>query len=167
MSENLANAIIAHCETWASDAGVESIDFAYGVLYGAQRRSNKKDWHILRNIKDKLPSKAINLRPYNRWECQFVKNGIHVAVAIGIGVDWWRHLGGGTGLVGICVALIRACVAPGGIDKRDHSYVIPDLSEIVSMATMPMDFNASILQQSQLPWLFSLMAHFCDELTDA
>ncbi|MFA7236029.1 MAG: hypothetical protein WC058_04110 [Phycisphaeraceae bacterium] len=43
MSENFADAIVAHCVTWASNANVKVIDFTYGVLYGTQKQSNKKD----------------------------------------------------------------------------------------------------------------------------
>ena len=168
MSENLADSIIGHCTAWAADAGVKTLDFTYGVLYGTPQQSNKKDWHILRNLKEKLPARSMAVRPDNRWDCRFAKGGIDVTVSVRIGADWWRHLGGDTGLVEICVALIRACVAPDGeIDQPDYVYAISDLSEIVSLATVPTDFNVSILQRSQLPWLFFLARHFCDELTDA
>ncbi|MFA7236030.1 MAG: hypothetical protein WC058_04115, partial [Phycisphaeraceae bacterium] len=86
-----------------------------------------------------------------------------MTVAIRIGADWWRHLGGDHGLVEICVAMIRACVAPGDSDKPNHSYVISDLAQIVSMSTVSADFNTSILQRSQLPWLFFLARHFRDD----
>jgi hypothetical protein len=38
-------------------------DFTYGVLYGTKKQSNKKDWHILRNIFEKLPADEITLSP--------------------------------------------------------------------------------------------------------
>ena len=167
MSENFADAIISHCTTWASDAGVKILDFTYGVLYGTQRQSNKKDWHILRNLKEKLPTGSMAVSPDDRWDCRFTKNGVDVTVSVRIGVDWWQHLGGDTGLVEICVALIRACVAPGDIDQPDHAYAISDLSKIVSLTTVPADFIISIVQRSQLPWFFFLARHFCDDLIDA
>ena len=55
MSENFADAILANCEAWAGDAGKKELDFTYGVLYGTRKQSNKKDWHILRNLARKLP----------------------------------------------------------------------------------------------------------------
>lgn len=55
MSENIADAIITNSTLWATEAKVKKIDFTYGVLYGTKRQSNKKDWHILRNIVAKLP----------------------------------------------------------------------------------------------------------------
>lgn len=50
MSSNIADDILANCMEWAMQAGVSKIDFTYGVLYGTRKLSNKKDWHILRNI---------------------------------------------------------------------------------------------------------------------
>ncbi len=55
MSENFADTILNHCAAWADEAGKRKLDFTYGVLYGTRRQSNKKDWHILRNIARKLP----------------------------------------------------------------------------------------------------------------
>ena len=52
MSENFADAIIANFEEWSE--GRKKIDCTYGVLYGTKKQSNKKDWHILRNVCEKL-----------------------------------------------------------------------------------------------------------------
>ena len=43
---------------------------------------------------------------------------------------------------------------------------IADLHEIVSTATVSRDYNVSLLQRSQLPWLFLIARHFCDKLVD-
>ena len=40
----------------------------YGVLYGTEKLSNKKDWHILRNIKQKSGS-ALTISPDGQWSC--------------------------------------------------------------------------------------------------
>ncbi|WP_008310654.1 hypothetical protein [Leptolyngbya sp. PCC 6406] len=53
MSENFADAIIGNYSSWSNESGCNRIDFTYGVLYGTEKLSNKKDWHILRNIKQK------------------------------------------------------------------------------------------------------------------
>ena len=66
MSENIADAILMNFETWATTAGVNKIDFTYGVLYGTQKQSNKKDWHILRNIKEKLTRGTLEVSPFGR-----------------------------------------------------------------------------------------------------
>ncbi len=66
----------------------------------------------------------------------------------------------------MCVALIRACVSPSDTQPKDHKFTIVDLEEIVSLGSVPEDFNVSILQRSQLEWLFFFARHFCDELVD-
>ncbi len=71
MSENFADAIIANTEAWAADAGVRCVDFTYGVLYGTKKQSNKKDWHILRKLREKLPTGSMIIQPDKRWDCSF------------------------------------------------------------------------------------------------
>lgn len=166
MSENFADTILNNAVAWAHDAGVRKIDFSYGVLYGTQKTSNKKDWHILRNLAEKHGESNFSETHRHRWGCIFEIEGIEVETTIRIGKDWWRHLGGETCLTELAVALIRACVPPGDIDPPDHQYIIRDLHEIVSMDCVPSDFNTAILQHSQIPWLFFFMRHFCDELVD-
>lgn len=165
MSENFADAIVNNYSAWARDAGKSKIDFTYGVLYGTRKISNKKDWHILRNIKEKKPA-AITIDPENRWNCAFQENGISVDVTVRIGLDWWNHLGGPTCFIEVFTALIRACISPGASDTNTHPYVISDLSQIVSISSVGDDYNVSLLQRSQIPWLFLVARHFCDELTE-
>ncbi len=167
MSENFADSIVTHAGAWAAEAGVRQVDFSYGVLYGTPRLSNKKDWHILRNVWQKVSADTVTVSPNGRWDCAFRGDGITVNVAVRIGSDWWTHLGGTGCLAEVCTALIRACVAPGDADPPAQMYSIADLSQIVSTASVPTDFNVSILQRSQLTWLFFLMRHFCDMLEDA
>lgn len=165
MSENFADAIINHSGTWASEAGVQKIDFTYGVLYGTQKLSNKKDWHILRNIKDKKPE-SITLDPSGRWSCTFMEGDIEVSVSVRIGLDWWAHLGGDYCFLEVFTALIRACINPGVSDHASYQYSISDLGQIVSASVVREDFNVSLLQRSQIPWLFLMARHFCDTLED-
>lgn len=164
MSENFADAIIANFGEWASDAEVKKIDFTYGVLYGTKKKSNKKDWHILRNINEKI-SDAMKVSPDKRWDCQFEDKEISVSVAVRIGLDWWKHLGGDNCFVEVFSALIRACILPGETDDSDYNYTISDMSTIVSESGDNQNFNVSILQRSQIPWLFLMARHFCDDLT--
>src|SRR5262249_14304341 len=89
MSENIADAILANAPAWAKTAGVKEVDFTYGVLYGTKKASNKKDWHILRNIAEKTPQANMLVRPDNRWDCKFKKDGITVTVTVRIGIDLW------------------------------------------------------------------------------
>jgi len=165
MSENFADAIINHSQAWAIEAGVTEIDFTYGVLYGTPKISNKKDWHILRNIRDKCLG-VITIDPANRWNAAFEENGISVEVTVRIGLDWWEHLGGPDCFVEVFTALIRACITPGTADQNSYKYSISDLGSIVSAASVNQDFNVSLLQRSQIPWLFLMARHFCEKLDE-
>jgi hypothetical protein len=165
MSENFADAILNNYHAWAQASGVSKIDFTYGVLYGTKKLSNKKDWHILRNVKEKNPT-AITTDPANRWDCAFSANGVQVDVTVRIGLDWWAHLGGEYCFVEVMTALIRACISPGIVDAHDFAYAISDMRNIVSTAVVRETYNVSLLQQCQLPWLFLMARHFCDVLND-
>ena len=165
MTENIAGAIVDNYETWAGDAGVKQIDFTYGVLYGTRKQSNKKDWHILRQIVEKLPPDAMTTRPDDRWHCAFEQSGIRVTVTVRIGIELWNYIAGhNTAFMELCVALVRACVIPVDSESGKCSYTISDLREIVSLDSVPDSFNVAILQRSQLEWLFFFARHFCDEL---
>ena len=164
MSENFADAIINNYVDWAGESNVQHIDFTYGVLYGTKKLSNKKDWHILRNIKEKIP-KSITTVPDNRRDCQFQESGITVDVAVRIGLDWWSHLGGELCFTEVFTALIRACINAGAADPDNYAYTISNLNDIASSRGIGRDFNVSLLQRNQLPWLLLMAHHFCDELT--
>jgi len=92
MSENFADAIIGNFAEWSAESGLNHIDFTYGVLYGTKKLSNKKDWHILRNLKEKMPD-SMTVLPDNQWHCQFQNSDVTVDVSVRIGLDWWSHLG--------------------------------------------------------------------------
>jgi hypothetical protein len=168
MSENFADAILIHAPTWAKNAKRTKIDFTYGVLYGTPKLSNKKDWHILRNVVEKLEASqtgTVTIRPDNQWHCEYVQNSLTVRITVRIGLDWWTHLGESQScFIEVCTALIRACVAPKEQDAASMQYLISDLGEIVSTSTVPEEYNVALLQRGQLPWLFFLARHFCDKL---
>jgi hypothetical protein len=168
MAENFADAVINNVRTWAEDGEGRHVDFSYGVLYGTQKQSNKKDWHILRNLREKVPQHGgeILVDPDGRWNCSFVLDDIEVDAAVRIGTDWWDFLGGTTCSLEVWTALIRACVLPGELDDPDHRYAISDLNSIVSIDGVAGGYNVSLLQRSQLPWLFFVARHFCDSLID-
>lgn len=165
MSENFADAIVNNFTEWAHQHDSKHIDFTYGVLYGTKKQSNKKDWHILRKIKEKIDHESLLVPPDGRWNCSFKRNDIRVDVTIRIGVDWWNHLGGNYCLLELGIALVRACVKPSLHSTSETGYAISDLEDIVSTSGIPHDFNVSILQKSQLPWLFFFYRHFCDSLS--
>lgn len=166
MSLKFADKILEHHASWAREAGKPRIDFTYGVLYGTPSISNKKDWHILRHISEKLPPAELTISPSRRWDCAFVKQGIEVAVTVRIGKDWWAYLGQRQSTyLEVCIALIRACVPPAApTDPQGYGYEISDLASIVSTDSVPPDFAVALLQREQIPWLFFLARHFCDEL---
>jgi hypothetical protein len=164
MSENFADTILMNCEAWAKEASVKKIDFTYGVLYGTKRQSNKKDWHILRSIAQKLTS-GVKERPENKWHCVFMKKGIEVTVTIRIGIDLWNYVAGhNLAFMEICTALLRACVKPSETESGKHLYTISDLEHIISVEGIPERFNTKILQRSQIEWLFFFGRHFCDTM---
>jgi hypothetical protein len=165
MSENFADAIINNNQKWAVEASATKLDFTYGVLYGTQKLSNKKDWHILRNIREKCLG-AITIDPMNRWSCAFEEKGISVEVTVRIGLDWWEHLGGQNCFLEVFAALIRACITPGAADQNSFEYAISDLGSITSSTSVNQDFNISLLQRSQIYWLFLMARHFCDKLVE-
>ncbi len=166
MSENLADAILRNYKEWAREASsVSELDFTYGVLYGTPNQSNKKDWHILRNLKEKF-SGEMTVDPARKWYCAFEEDGIRVNVTVRIGLDWWRYLGGDHCFMEILAALIRACITPSVSDAVTHSYILSDLNKIVDTSKVENDYNVSLLQRSQIPWLFLMARHFCDNLVD-
>ena len=165
MSENLADAVLQNFEAWATDAGVNKIDFTYGVLYGTQKISNKKDWHILRNIEDKLQGGRMLESPRGQWQLKFDKNNVQVNVSVRIRIDLWNYFGGSSrAFVEMASAVIRACISPSDTQPADHTFVIADLPAIISLETVPQGYNVSLLQRSQLEWLFFFARHFCDVL---
>jgi len=167
MSENMADAILLSFKAWAEEAKVKEIDFTYGVLYGTQKQSNKKDWHILRNIGQKLKGGALRVSPNGRWNCEFEKSGVKVRVTIRIGIDLWNYIGGkATAFMELSTALIRACITPGDTEPEEYKFTIADLPAIISLGTVPNSYNVALLQRSQLEWLFFFARHFCDELTE-
>ncbi len=166
MSKDIADDIADHAEEWADEAGVDHVEFTYAALYGTAKQSNKKDWHILNNIVAGIGTRFVIESPERSWRCVCRRGPVRVEVTIRHGAAWWQHLGGEHALLETLVALIRSCVGPAGVPTEPGTYSIADLRQIVSMETVPEHYNVSLLQRSQLEWLFFLARHFCDELTD-
>ena len=168
MSENFADAIKDHTESWANSADVSSVEFTYGVLYGTKAQSNKKDWHILRKLCEKLDPVEVLDPPNHKWNCSFAKSGINASVTVRVGLEWWEYLTGDRhGYLEICCALIRACVIPSAIDAvgDGRDFKISDLGDIISTDSVPSSYNISLLQKSQIEWVFFLVRHFCDSIS--
>ena len=166
MSKDIADDIVGHAEQWAEEADVDHIDFTYGVLYGTKKQSNKKDWHILRNIVETVGTRFVIEPPKNQWKCSFRIRGIRVDVTIRIGIDWWSYLGGDLTFPEVMSALVRACVIPSTDLPQNPSYLINDLGSIVSTSSTPNNFNVSIIQRSQVEWIFFFARHYCDNIID-
>lgn len=158
--------VATHALKWARKHNAQKVDFTYGVLYGTKRLSNKKDWHILRNIAETVAADAqIVSPPRNAWSVRYVQDRIDVTATVRIGAEWWTYLGGPDAWIELCVALVRACVAIGPVQRTAPTYTIADLASILDLSSVPDGFNISLLQQSQFEWLQFLARHFCDELT--
>lgn len=165
ISEDLALAVVENGQQWAMDSHSLALDFTYGALYGTKKQSNKKDWHILRNIAERT-SGNITSSHNNAWSLELVDGEISVTATVRIGVEWWEYLGGPLCFVEVMTALIRACVSIGPADAAVQGYSISDLGAIVSTQGISEAYNVSLLQKSQLPWFFLMASHFCDELID-
>lgn len=165
MAENFADAVITNAKAWADEDGSDSVEFTYGTLYGTPKQSNKKDWHILRNLEDKLPADQVLESPKDQWFGKYLIDDVLVVATVRSGLDWWLYLGGETCLVEVLTSLIRVCVTPGEPDDPDHEYRVSDLGAIVSLDPLDDDYNVSLLQRSQIPWFFLIARHFCDEMT--
>lgn len=166
MSKDIADDVVRHAETWANDADVDQIEFTYGVLYGTPKQSNKKDWHILRNITELISSRSLITPPTNRWDCHFSLRAKRIVASVKIGTAWWKYVGDDLTHIELLIALIRACVSPTNAPIPSYTYTISDLGSIVSTATIPSSYNVSLLQKSQLEWFFFIATHYCDELID-
>jgi len=166
MSENFADAIVNNVVNWAKSNSANHVEFTYGVLYGTKKQSNKKDWHILRNLTSKLPKENFTVFPKGIWTCSFKLKEIQVDVNIRIGEDWWTYLGNKNTLLEIAVALIRATVHPSSIPQKKPKYSIGDLEAICSIDNLEKKYNIALLQKSQFEWLLLFLYHFCDEIEE-
>lgn len=165
MAKNIGNELVDRALSWAVMHRVGEVDFTYGVLYGTKRQSNKKDWHILRTIDEERPTLSeLKISHKNRWSIQYVDGPLTVTATVRVGIEWWEYLGGESAWIELCCALIRACVPPADGVCTDHNYTISDLASILDTSRLPVSYNVSVLQRSQLEWLLFLARHFCDEL---
>ena len=163
MARNIANELVDGAPSWALSHNVSEIDFTYGVLYGTKKQSNKKDWHILRNIfENRPPRSTLDMSHRQAWSIAYSDGPLKVSATVRIGIEWWEFLGGRDTWIELCCALIRACIVPVGSSQTAPIYAISDLASIVYLSDIDSTYNVSILQRSQLEWLLFLARHFCD-----
>lgn len=165
MAKDIGIDVVTHAPDWMTTHAARRTDFTYGVLYGTKKQSNKKDWHILRNIRTALPAGSRVLTDCDGgWAMSYDSNLGPVTATVRVGLEWWNHLGGPTAWLELCIALIRACIAPQSLAAPRATYRISDLAQILDLGGLPDGYNVSLLQRSQLEWLLFLSRHFCDEL---
>lgn len=163
MAKNIGNELVERSPSWAVNHGVKEIDFTYGVLYGTKKQSNKKDWHILRNIEESRPRQSsLTMSHKKAWSVAYTDGPLSVSATVRVGIEWWEFLGGKDAWIELCCALIRACIAPVSGVQETPTYTISDLPEILDMSMIDASYNVSILQKSQLEWLLFLARHFSD-----
>ena len=163
MAKNIGNELVIRAHSWAVDHGVKEIDFTYGVLYGTKKQSNKKDWHILRNVDEARPGQSSLITSHKQgWSISYSDGPLTVSASIRVGIDWWEYLGGKDTWVELCCALIRSCITPTNSPTVAPDYSISDLADILDMSEIDSSYNVSILQKSQLEWLLFLARHFSD-----
>lgn len=165
MAKDIGVDVVTHAHAWAGDHQASSVEFTYGVLYGTKKQSNKKDWHILRNIGEALPVNATVQSPCRgKWDIGYSHDRLTVGATVRVGIEWWNYLGGPNTWIELCVALIRVCVSPTQPQNVGTKYVISDLANILDLRAIPDGFNVALLQRSQFEWLLFMARHFCDEL---
>ncbi|WP_421860914.1 PmeII family type II restriction endonuclease [Parvibaculum sp.] len=165
MSKDIGKDVVANVHAWAKSHGSSKVDFTYGVLYGTKKQSNKKDWHVLRNIEESLDTSAKIISPCDgQWSLSYQESKLDVTATVRVGIEWWDYLGGENTWIELCAALIRVCISPTGDTLQTANYVISDLKDILDLSSIPKSFNVALLQKSQLEWLLFLARHFCDEL---
>lgn len=154
MSKDIGSDVAKHVIGWAAANNAQAVDFSYAVIYGTPLRSNKKDWHVLRNIAEALPHGSEVMTTHKRaWALGYTQDDITISATVRLGLDWWNYLGGQDTWIEVSVAFIRACIQPA-----------TDVLE--ADGPVPADFNVAVLQRSQLEWLLLAAKHYCDELTD-
>lgn len=163
MVENIGKGLVENAPSWAVSHRAKQIDFTYGVLYGTKKQSNKKDWHILRNINESRSSKSeLIISHKNNWSISYADGDLTVSATVRVGIEWWEFLGGKDTWIEMCCALIRSCIAPVAELQSTPNFAISDLSEILDMSGIDSGYNVALLQKSQLEWLPFLARHFSD-----
>lgn len=152
MSKDIGSDVAKNVIGWAVANNAQAVDFSYAVIYGTPLRSNKKDWHVLRNIAEALPNGSeVSTSHKKAWALGYTHGGIRISAAVRLGLDWWTYLGGPDTWIEVSAAFIRACIQPATDDLE-------------AVGPAPPDFNVAVLQRSQLEWLLLSAKHFCDEI---
>jgi hypothetical protein len=164
MARNIGHELVSRAHSWAVNHGVKEVDFTYGVLYGTKKQSNKKDWHILRNIDESRPNPSMLMQSHKgSWSIGYSDGPLRVSATIRVGMEWWEFLGSRDTWLELCCALIRSCIAPTSGVQPSARHMIADLASIIDLSDIDEGYNISVLQRSQLEWLLFLARHFVDD----
>ncbi len=113
IAKGIGEDLVDRASAWAVNNGVKEVDFTYGALYGTKKQSNKKDWHILRNINESRPRQSeVEVSHRQNWSISYRDGPLKVSATVRIGMEWWEFLGGPDAWIELCCALIRSCIAP-------------------------------------------------------
>ena len=171
MTGSISSELVKYAVDWAKASSVQKVDFTVGVLYGTQKKSNKKDWHILRRAcleVDALGSRAKVIEyPNDKWQCHFRIGKVHVTARVCIGKSLWDLIGGRfDAYTELLCAAIRASIVVTNNEPQPSGFEIPDLAQIISMTSAQRKLNFTLLQKSQIEWFLLMSAHFSERLVD-
>ena len=103
MAKNIGNELVKFAPSWAVRHSVKEVDFTYGVLYETRKQSNKKDWHILRNIDEsRLSHSKINISHKRNWCIPYSDGLLTVSSNVRVEIEWWEFLGGKDTCIELC-----------------------------------------------------------------
>ena len=169
---SIAQEVVKHYEGWAADKGVEKVIFTFATLYGTANLSNKKDWHILRNVHEELSRRGATVvtAPESAWTSEYRTQDLTLVVDVKHGSAYWEYLGqalGADAFVEFAVAFVRASVrVASDLPIAQQQILLNDLADIANVTHVPAAYNVSLLQRSQLAWLFMFASYYCDKLEE-
>ncbi len=172
MTGDIARELVDNAPAWAKKAKVKKVEFTVGVLYGTRKKSNKKDWHILRRASEIVTERANRNTsdlesPADQWHCRFKIEGIEVTARVELGETLWSLVGGGhNAFTELLCAAVRSCIDPSNSPKKNVKFQIPDLGKIVELTPAQKKMNFTVLQKSQVEWFLLMAAHFAEGLTE-
>jgi len=171
MTHSISSELVTYVAKWAKASSVKNVEFTVGVLYGIPKKSNKKDWHILRRACDAVERLGRTARvvelPNGLWHCRFKIGNVNVKAQVCIGKSLWELIGGNhDAYTELLCAAIRSCVDPTSKVANLRPFDIPDLGEIIALTPSQSKLNFTILQKSQIEWFLLLSAHFSETLVD-
>ena len=172
MTGDIARELVDNAPAWAKKAKVKKVEFTVGVLYGTRKKSNKKDWHILRRACEIVTERAnrstsVMETPADKWQCRLKIKGVEVTARVELGESLWSLVGSGhDAFTELLCAAVRSCIDPSNSPKKNVKFQIPDLGKIIELTAAQKKTNFTVLQKSQVEWFLLMAAHFAEGLTE-